>query len=161
MIGGILPLMLLGAAIGLMLAFAPKKVAGYALIAVGGAALIGFFLPVLFSADVLFVGVLVSVLATSILVYLPVARWSRAILPLSINGGLWIGASASLAIDRPLFALGLGLLPLVVLLPAHWLVRIKFDIVIKVLASWMIAIASLSMFVSLMPTPGYKPDHME
>ena len=46
-------------------------------------------------------------------------------------------------------------------IPANWLTQRKLDIIIKVVASWMIAIASLSLFVSLIPTPGYKPDHME
>ena len=34
-------------------------------------------------------------------------------------------------------------------------------IAVKVAASWMIAISSLALFVSLMPHPGYVPDHME
>ena len=32
---------------------------------------------------------------------------------------------------------------------------------VKVAASWMIAVSSLALFVSMMPHPGYVPDHME
>ena len=58
-------------------------------------------------------------------------------------------------------ALLIGILPLFISIPARWLARGKFNIAVKVVASWMIAIASLSLFVTLIPTPGYKPDHME
>jgi ABC-type proline/glycine betaine transport system permease subunit len=57
--------------------------------------------------------------------------------------------------------LALGLLPTLLAIPVHWIARQKFAILLKVVASWVIAIASLALFVSVMPTPGYKPDHME
>ena len=36
-----------------------------------------------------------------------------------------------------------------------------WSIGLKVLASWLAAVAILATMVSLTPTPGYKPDHME
>lgn len=75
------------------------------------------------------------------------------------NAGAWIGAEASVGgmADGVLVALSLGLL----LTAGRWLSLRDSSIVIKVIASWMIAIATLSMFVSLVPIQGYKPDHMD
>jgi hypothetical protein len=37
----------------------------------------------------------------------------------------------------------------------------KWGIGIKVACSWLIAIAALEIGLNLVPTPGYKPDHMD
>ena len=157
--GGLVPLLLLSAAIGLMLAFVPVRSAGLALAAYAAAALLGLAVSLGLSPGLVFTGVWLSAIAAAVLVYVPAARWSFALFPLSLNAGFWLGASAALAENRA--ALMIGLLPALVAIPAKWLTQRKFDIVIKVVASWMIAIASLSLFVSLISTPGYKPDHMQ
>ncbi len=157
--GGLVPLFLLSATLGLMLSFAPTRLTVYGLLGFAVTALLAFFLPLGLSPTVIFVGLWASMIATAALVYLPVARWSVAILPLCVNAGFWMGTFAAAPDNR--VGLALGLLPALIAFPAKWLICNKFDIVIKVVASWMIAIASLSMFVSLLPTPGYKPDHME
>ncbi len=157
--GGVVPLFLLSATLGLMLAFAAMRATSVGLIAFAATALLASFVPVGMSPTMIFVGLWLSMIGTAVLVYLPVARWSAATVPLCINAGLWMGAYAGVSNHR--LGLALGLLPALVSFPAKWLVERKIDIVIKVVASWMIAIASLSMFVSLMATPGYKPDHME
>ncbi|MCY7399023.1 MAG: hypothetical protein LH466_09350 [Sphingomonas bacterium] len=157
--GGLVPLMLLSATIGLMLAFVPGRRAWLALATFAIAAVPGFAIPLGLSPQIIFTALWLSAIVAAILVYVPVARWSMAVLPLCLNAGFWLGASAALTGNRS--ALVLGLLPILVAIPGRWLTHRKFDIVIKVVASWMIAIASLSLFVSLSPTPGYKPDHME
>lgn len=159
MSGGLVPLVLLSTTIALMLAFVPIRSAGLALIAFATAALLGSAIPFGPSPNVIFTGLWLSMIAAAALTYFPVAGWSVAVLPMCVNAGFWMGACA--ALSGKWSALGLGLLPLVVAIPATWLTRDKFDILIKVVASWMIAIAALSLFVSLLPTPGYKADHME
>jgi len=151
--------MLLSATIGLMLAFVPIRRATLALVAFAAAALAAFSVPIGLSPSVNFTGLWLSMIAAAILVYLPVARWSVAALPMCLNAGFWLGACAALSGNRT--ALVIGFLPALIAIPARWLTQRKFDIAIKVIASWMIAIASLSLFVSMIPTPGYKPDHME
>jgi len=157
--GGLVPLLLLSATIGLMLAFVPGRSAWFALAAFAVAALAGLAIPLGLSPQIIFTALWLSAIVAAILVYVPVARWSVAVLPLCLNAGFWLGASAALTGNHA--ALALGLLPVLIAIPARWFTHRKFDIVIKVIASWMIAIASLSLFVSLIPTPGYKPDHME
>jgi hypothetical protein len=49
-----------------------------------------------------------------------------------------------------------------VLLPAAWIVRSGAPIVLKVISSWLIAIAMLAATLAWLPvTPGYMPDHLE
>ncbi len=157
--GGIAPLLLISATIGLLLAFTSLRQISFGLLAFGVAAMIGFAAPHLLALQLVFAGLWLSIIATAALVYLPAGRWRAAALPLAINDGLWLGACAAMTSD--VRGLGLGLLPALLAIPANWLAMRKFNIIIKVVASWMIAIAALSAFVSLMPTPGYKPDHME
>lgn len=157
--GGLVPLLLLSATIGLMLAFVPQRSAWLALVVFAIAAFSGWAVPLELSPPLVFTALWLSAIVAAILVYVPNARWSPAVLPLCVNAGFWLGACA--ALSGNLAVLALGIAPALVVIPARWLTQQKFDIVIKVIASWMIAIASLSLFVSLIPTPGYKPDHME
>lgn len=157
--GGLVPLYLLSATIGLMLSFVPGRGAWVAVAALALSAVLGFAVPLGLSSRVIFTALWLTVIVVAALVYFPVARWSAAALLLCIIAGFWLGASAALSPQRG--ALALGLIPVLIIIPGKWLTRTKFDIIIKVVASWMIAIASLSLFVSLIPTPGYEPDHME
>jgi hypothetical protein len=51
---------------------------------------------------------------------------------------------------------------LLVAVPASWTVRRHDSIPVKVVSSWVIAIAVLAITLQLLPvTPGYLPDHME
>ena len=157
--GGLVPLLLLSATIGLMLAFVPRRRALLALAAFAVAALLGWAVPLGVSSQIVFTALWLSAIVAALLVFIPVAHWSFAAIPSCLIAGFWLGACAALTGD--LGALALGFLPALVAIPANWLTQRKLDIIIKVVASWMIAIASLSLFVSLIPTPGYKPDHME
>ena len=157
--GGLVPLVLLSATIGLMLAFVASRRAWLALAVFAIAAVAGWAIPLGLSPQLIFTALWLSAIVAAILVYVCVAHWSMAVLPLCLNAGFWLGASA--ALTGNFLVLALGLVPALIAIPAKWLAQRKFDIVIRVAASWMIAIASLSLFVSLIPTPGYKPDHME
>ncbi|MDQ3080490.1 MAG: hypothetical protein M3R03_10905 [Pseudomonadota bacterium] len=157
--GGLVPLLLLSATIGLMLAFVANRQAMIALLGFGIAAIVAFAVPIHFASNTVFAGLWLSMIAGVVLVYLPVARWSVLALPICLNAGFWLGAGAGLSGDR--LALLIGIFASFILFPARLLARGRLNIALKVVASWMIAIASLSLFVTLIPTPGYKPDHME
>ena len=157
--GGLVPLLLLSATVGLVLGFVPRRAAAIALGIFAIAAVLGWSVPTGLSPSQVYTALWVSAILVAILVYFPAARWSAAAPFIGFNAGLWLGASAGLASDFA--ALVVGSLPALAAIPARWLTARKYDIVIKVVASWMIAIASLSLFVSLLSTPGYKPDHME
>ena len=157
--GGIVPLSLLSVTVGLMLAFVALPRATVAMVAFAAAALVAFSMPFDLPPDAIFTGLWLSMVAAAILVYLPVSRWSVAVLPICLNAGFWSGVYAGLTGGRAAFLV--AILMLCIAIPARWLARGKFTIALKVVASWMIAIASLSLFVTLIPTPGYKPDHME
>jgi hypothetical protein len=55
----------------------------------------------------------------------------------------------------------LGAPAILALAPGRWLVRRKASIVLRVAASWLMAIAGLEALLPLVSTPGYRPDHME
>jgi len=49
-----------------------------------------------------------------------------------------------------------------IVLPASWVVRRYDSIPVKVVSSWVIAVAVLALTLQLLPvTPGYLPDHLE
>lgn len=158
--GGIAPLLLLGAAFGLVMSFAQWRAALVAFAIFAATAVLASFLPIAGKLqDPLIAGLLASTLASAALVYLPkgvpaIVGWIAA-----ANDGAWLGLFASVSQHRNALALAvpMGLL----LLPGQWIVTRGYPIVIKVVCSWLIAIAALAIFVSLVPTPGYKPDHME
>lgn len=158
--GGVLPLILLFATVGLALGAASPRTAWLSLAVMVGTGLPVSLQPVPPSAsDAVFTGLWVSAIATAVLAFLPGRLIDRLALPAALNAGLWSGALASMSDQRAGLVLALILALLAV--PARWLALRGHRIVIKVAASWMIAIASLSMFVSFLPTPGYKLDHME
>lgn len=158
--GGILPLVLICAAFGLSLACVSLRVAGLGLAAMTVAGLMLSLMPIPTSAsDIILLGLWLSVIATAALTYAPRRFADRLMIPAGLNAGGWAGALAAVSDMRGglIVAFAVGLL----FIPARWFTLRGYHIAIKVVASWMIAIASLSMFVSFMPTPGYKPDHME
>ncbi len=158
--GGILPFVLLCAAVGLALSFTARRSAWVAVAALAATALITAFVPLPSDAtDTIFAGLLLTTIVTAALTYLPRGLPGKWAVAAGINAGLWGGALASISGMRSGLTVAL---PLVLLFIAgQWRRDDKYSIIIKVLASWIIAIASLAMFVSLTPVPGYKPDHME
>lgn len=158
--GGLLPLLLICVTLGLSLALAPWRMAWFAVAAMTVSALLLSLARLApDTSDAIFVGLWLSVIVTAVLTYLPRRYADRLMIPAGLNAGAWAGALSAVSDKRGdlILAIGAALL----FIPARWFTLRGYHIVIKVVASWMIAIASLSMFVSFMPTPGYKPDHME
>jgi len=159
--GGALPPALLCAALGLALAFAPRRTWMPSLAALAATAAVVALMSIPAGwREIAFLGCWISVIACAASVHLPHALRMRAAIALSLNSGLWSGATIAVAgshIDL-LKALPCAL----VLLPASWLVDRRVPIAIKVVSSWLIAIAVLAATLQFLSvTPGYLPDHLE
>ena len=165
--GGVLPPALLFAALGLSLAFAPRRAWVPSLLALCAtlatlatlAALAFLALPHVWLEGI-FLGLWISVIATAASVHLGNRLTVRAALALSINAGVWAGAVVSVSGSQLdlLEALPFAL----IFLPASWVVSRYASIPVKVVSSWVIAVAVLAATLQLLPvTPGYLPDHLE
>jgi hypothetical protein len=108
--------------------------------------------------EAIFAGCWLSVAGCALLKLTP--RWRPTSLYLAAaNVGLWAGAVTAVAGGAKDLAIAL---PFVLAwLPGRYIVERGWDIALKVIASWLTAVAILAMMVSLTPTPGYAPDHME
>jgi hypothetical protein len=158
--GGTLPPALLFAALAFALAFAPRRAVPYALIALGLAALMTMVLPLPKAwTEAVFLGCWASVVIAAATVHLHRGIDARLAIGLAINTGAWAGATIAVAgVPADL----LRALPVALLaLPGQWLVQHRGGIAIKVVASWLIAVAVLATALSAVPTPGYVADHME
>lgn len=158
--GGAIPSLLLVATVALMLSLTKGRIAWFALagMAAAAVALALITLPQSLTTP-MFIAVWATILAAAALTYLPIAAARRWAIPVAVVAGAAIGTLASVS-DRHgdlVVALPLALL----FVPGRWIVARGYAIGIKIIASWMIAVALLSTFVSLTPTPGYQPDHME
>lgn len=157
---GILPLLLLGVTLGLALSTVAPAAAWRAW---GIAAIVALPMSFLRIAPehlvAVEIGLWISTIATALLAYLPrrITAWS--IVPVAINAGAWLGAVAAVAAMRPVMLA--GLVAALLFLVVNALSSRGSSIAVKVVASWMIAIGALAVFVSMVPTPGYKQDHME
>lgn len=158
--GGILPLVLLSATVGLLLSFTIGRVGWMAIVIMASLAAI---MAATSSAQNMIAALTLGLLAMTIIAAaITILRPSAAdtlVVPLAMIVGIGAGALASSSGRKGdlLLALPLSLL----FVPGRRIVANGYGIAIKVVASWMIAIATLSIFVSMTPTPGYEPDHME
>ena len=108
----------------------------------------------------IFLGLWISVIATAASVHLVRGLSPHGALLLSVNAGVW--ASAVVCVSGSRVDLLRALPCLLSFLPASWVVSRQHSIPVKVLSSWVIAVAVLAATVQLLPvTPGYLPDHLE
>jgi hypothetical protein len=158
--GGMLPFFLMAAAIALALSTVPWRwaigaLAGFALCAVAMGVL-----PISQGASgLVFTGFWLSTIAAAALVLIPRTLPPAVAIAAAVNAGAWFGGMANLGGTR--FALPLAVPVTLFFVPGRWFMYRQRQIVLKVLASWLIAVSVLATFVSLVPTPGYVPDHME
>lgn len=159
--GGAVPPILLFLALGLALAFAPRNARMPSVIAVFATAAVSSLLPLpRVWIEGIFLGCWISVIATAASVHIPRGVGRFAALLLSINAGVWGSAVVSLSgTPRDLV---LALSCVLIFLPASWAIGRYGSIPIRVLSSWVFAVAVLAGTLQLLPvTPGYMPDHME
>ncbi len=159
--GGALPPALLAAALGLALAFAPRRSLMYTLpmfTAVAGLASLGGSAKEW--TDAIFLGCWISVAVCAASMHLPGHLGLRGALALSALAGFWAGAVIAAA-GSP--ADVVKALPWVLLCgPALWGVANRGEVIVKVGASWLIAVAILAAAIpTTTRTPGYEADHME
>ncbi|MDB5704069.1 MAG: hypothetical protein JWN66_1185 [Sphingomonas bacterium] len=159
--GGSLPPALLFAALGLVLAFAPRRAALFA-IGASAAVAIGVAVAPIPGAwrEGVFLMCWASLLATAAGVHLPRGVPAAAFIAAAINAGIWAGAVSAVS-ESPgdLFKAMFGL---TIVVPALLLVRLRATVAVKVVSSWLIAVAVLAATLPFLPvTPGYLPDHLE
>ncbi len=158
--GGVVPPALLFAALACMLAFAPRAGRLSAILAVLVAAGLTAQLPLTSRwVDAIFLGCWASIVATAALVHFPRRLTGGLPLILAINAGIWSGATVAIAGTTLDLVKASPWLALV--LPGVWLVVSHRGVAVKVVSSWLIAIAVLAAVLPIVPTPGYAPDHME
>jgi hypothetical protein len=157
---GVVPAALLFVALGLALAFAPRSARAASLLALIATLGVFTFVPTPQAwLEGVFLGCWIAVIATAASVHLR-GLGLLAALVLSVDAGIWASAVISLSGSRLdlLKALPCSL----ILLPASWVVRRYDSVPVKVVSSWIIAVAVLAITLQLLPvTPGYLPDHME
>jgi hypothetical protein len=159
--GGTLLPALLYTAVGLALAFAPRRAwkPSLAALTITTCVLVIVPLPSGWLQNI-FLGGWISVAASAASVHLPRGLNSRGAFALSVNAGLWSGGVIALAGSR--LDLLRALPCAFVLLPAALTVDQRKPIIVKVVSSWLIAVAVLAAILRFLPvTPGYMPDHIE
>ena len=158
--GGFLPPAILVTTLALALAFLPRR---RAMISAGLMAVVALSAwwasPPARWIEPIFVGCWLSVIAPAALVHRPLDLPPALFLAAAANSGLWAGAVTAVAGRARDLAIALPLVLLFVV--GHTIVRRRWGIGLKVVASWLTAVAILATMVSLTPTPGYQPDHME
>jgi hypothetical protein len=159
--GGVVPPALLFLALGLALAFAPRRVWGLSLLAFLATLAAGAFVHVPQSwLERAFFACWVSVIVTAASVHLGRRLKPWAVIALSVNAAVW--ASAVVALSGSKLDLLKALPCVLIALPASWVVGRYTSIPVKVVSSWVIAVAILAATLQLLPvTPGYLPDHLE
>lgn len=159
--GGALPPAILCAALGLALASADRKfwLLGIIVVAVAAGAGAWVRLPGPWT-DAIFLGCWSSTVVNALRVHV-VRPWGRtSTLVLCSNTGIWTGAVISAAGRKPDLLLAIPCT--LTLLPAAWAIRRGGSIAVKIVSSWLIAVAILAATLQFLPvTPGYLPDHMD
>ena len=157
---GFVPLALLCTALALALAKTPVKLSAMAIFLLVIAVLLSFaVIPAAHWETPAMLGLWVSAAITALLAYLPRGIKGIWVLLVSVNAGLWLGVVAHSAGKEIGIA---SALPFALLfLPATWLLERQFGAVVKIAASWIVAVSILAFTVALTPVPGYAPDHME
>lgn len=159
--GGALPPALLFSAFGLALAGAPRRywASSLATLVITAATLSLADIAPRF-LDLGFLGCWMSVITCAAAVHRSDAIGRRGILALSLNAGFWAGAVIALAGSQ--LDLLKSLPAVILLLPAASILDRRLPVAVKMVSSWLIAIAVLAATLQLLPvTPGYLPDHLE
>lgn len=156
----LLPGAMLCVALALPLGFASTRIAALALAACLTGALAALLVPIPPGHDdAIFTGCWLSTLLLAASVHLPRGMNPASAIALGANAGLW--AALVTRTDGHIANLLIALPLLLLCVPARWLVQTGRGIALKVVASWLMAIAGMEMVLTRVPTPGYMPDHMD
>jgi hypothetical protein len=158
--GAILPDALLAAAFGFAVSFSKPGVQARTAPVLIVVAIAVAMVPISgVNDDLAFTGCWLSVLATAALVHLKGGMGAILATLVAVNDGAWAGLVTH--VSHGALALAFALPAILTVIPGRLLVRRGWGIGVKVAASWLIAIAFLEAALVLVPTPGYKPDHMD
>jgi len=159
--GGALPPAFLCVSLGLALAPAERRLGMVGVLVLATTATVIAVVPIPRGwTDTAFLACWLSVALNSAIVHLPRGLGRSGAVVSSLNAGVWTGAMIAPATSR---------LDLVIALPcclsmflAAWICKRHGSIAVKVVSSWLIAIAVLAAALQFLPvTPGYLPDHIE
>jgi len=110
-------------------------------------------------ADGAYLACWISTAGNALSVYLPRGVGVAAAVALAINAGVYCGAVSALTGSHRELGCLAGVMALV---PAGWAARRNHLLPLKVISSWLVAIAALAAILQFLPvTPGYLPDHVE
>lgn len=159
--GAVLPAALLLATLALLLAFQPRRIALALVLLATAVALAGQALYVpLDWTELVFAGCWASLFATAIGIYLPRPAPLPVAMLLTVNAGLWAGLV--IAAEGQPFDIVRAIPALLLLVPASLIVHRGYAIALRVVTSWLVAVALLAVVLPHVVThPGYVPDHME
>jgi ABC-type proline/glycine betaine transport system permease subunit len=158
---GIGPAALLCSSVGLGLASAERKTVVYALVAFfATSVMMTLAAPARNHVDAVFVGLWASTMVNAACALRSIDLDKMFALALGINAGIWCGEVTGLTASKIDL---LKTLPLsLCVCPAAWVRRRGQAIILKVLASWLIAVSLLAGALQFLPeTVGYAPDHIE
>lgn len=111
------------------------------------------------SIEIVFIGCWASLVATAVTVHFGRRLTGYRPVMLAVNAGAWAGATVAVAGTTLDLAVASPWLALAV--PGAWLAAPGRGVAVKVVSSWLIAIALLAAVLPLVPTPGYAPDHLD
>ena len=160
--GGVLPPAMLFAALGLALSFASRSARVPSLLAALAGTGTICFLPIPQSwLEGVYLAFWTSVVVTAAGVHFARALGRTWVaVALSLNAGIWASAVVHLSGSR--LDLLIALPCALILFPAAWAGGRFTSIPVKVVSSWVIAVAVLAATLQLLAvTPGYLPDHLE
>ena len=158
--GGVLIPALLCAALGLALAFQTKRMQWLSIAVLGAMACLVVWID--FPQDwmaAVFVAGWVSLIVTALSVLAPARLPAWLPLSLAANAGLWTGSLIAMTAQPSDLVLALPLV--LIAFPARWVLNTPARLGVKIVAGWLVAVAILGVGVSMLPTPGYKADHIE
>lgn len=158
--GGALPPALLSAALGLALAYAPPRARA------AGLAVLWIVAPLAALVtlaprweEAVFLACWAGVILAAASVHLPRGLGRPAAVMLAAIIAVLAGAVTSVAGSMPTLLIALPWV--LVTIPAAWVIAHGQGIGVKIVSSWLVAIALLAAALPLTPTPGYEPDHLE
>lgn len=155
-----LPPALLSAALGLALAYAPPRARVAAILILWIVAPLAALLMLAPRwEEAVFLACWAGVILAAASVHLPRGLRTKPALALALAIAVLAGSVTAAAGTLP--ALLMALPWVLVTVPAAWLIAHGRGIAVKIVSSWLIAIALLSAALPLTPTPGYVPDHLE
>ncbi len=155
-----LPPALLSAALGLALAYAPPRARVAAVLILWIVAPLAALLMLAPRwEEAVFLACWAGVILAAASVHLPRGLRTKPALALALAIAVLAGSVTAAAGTLP--ALLMALPWVLVTVPAAWLIAHGRGIAVKIVSSWLIAIALLSAALPLTPTPGYEPDHLE